>query len=45
MICATTNAGTSSGDMPAKVFVNIRPKAAAGFAKDVLAVNQYAAPI
>ena len=40
MICATTKAGTSAGAIPANVFENIRPKAAAGFAKEVLAVNQ-----
>jgi hypothetical protein len=31
--------------MPANVLENMRPNAAAGFAKDVLAVNQYAAPM
>ena len=40
MICATTKAGTSAGEMPANVFENILPKAAAGLANEVLAVNQ-----
>jgi hypothetical protein len=31
--------------MPAKLLLNMRPKAAAGFANDVEAVNQYAAPM
>jgi hypothetical protein len=35
-----TNAGTSAGEIPANVFENMRPNAAAGLAKDVLAVNQ-----
>jgi hypothetical protein len=34
------NAGTSAGEMPAKVLENIRPNAAAGLANEVLAVNQ-----
>ena len=37
---AATKAGTSAGAMPAKLSVNMRPKAAAGFANDVDAVNQ-----
>jgi len=37
--------GTLVGAMPSKLSLNIRPNAAAGFANDVDAVNQYAAPI
>jgi len=33
-------AGTDWGAMPAKLWENIGPKAAAGFAKEVEAVNQ-----
>jgi hypothetical protein len=33
------------GAMPAKVSGKMRPTVAAGFAKDVKLVNQYAAPI
>src|ERR1044071_5558417 len=39
------NVGTSAGLMPANVFVKDRAIVIAGFAKDVDAVNQYAAPI
>jgi len=42
---ATTNPGTLDGAIPEKLSLNIRPKAAAGFAKDVEEVNQYAAPM
>nr|ALN88634.1 major intrinsic domain protein [Lysobacter capsici] len=38
-------AGTSHGAMPAKLSLNMRPKAAAGLANDVEEVNQYAAPM
>jgi hypothetical protein len=37
--------GTLDGAMPAKLLLNMRPNAAAGFANDVDAVNQYAAPM
>lgn len=40
-----TNPGTLAGAMPAKESLNMRPKAAAGLAKDVDEVNQYAAPM
>jgi hypothetical protein len=42
---ATTNPGTSAGRMPAKVSVRARASVTAGLAKDVDAVNQYAAAI
>src|SRR5689334_15677892 len=42
-ICATTNAGTLLGAMPAKVLLNVRPTVTAGLAKLVDDVNQYAA--
>jgi hypothetical protein len=42
---AATNPGTLDGAMPAKLSLNIRPSAAAGFANDVEDVNQYAAPM
>jgi hypothetical protein len=41
--CATRNAGTSTGRIPANVSLKERAMATAGFAKDVDAVNQYAA--
>jgi hypothetical protein len=41
--CAATKAGTPLGDMPAKVSDKDRAIVTAGFAKDVDAVNQYAA--
>src|SRR5689334_2790935 len=44
-VCATINAGTSRGLIPAKLFVIARATVTAGLAKDVDAVNQYAAPI
>ena len=37
--------GASAGRMPANVLLSARPTVIAGFAKDVDAVNQYAAPI
>jgi hypothetical protein len=37
------NPGTSPGRIPANVSVSARAKVTAGFAKDVDAVNQYAA--
>ena len=37
---AATKAGALDGAMPVKLSLNIRPKTAAGFAKDVDAVNQ-----
>ena len=43
--CAMTNMGTSWGRMPANVSESERAIVIAGFAKDVEAVNQYAAPI
>ena len=39
------NSGTSGGAIPAKVFDIERAIVIAGFANDVDAVNQYAAPI
>ena len=39
------NAGASIGRIPANVSVNARARVTAGFAKDVEAVNQYAAAI
>ena len=44
-IWAAMNAGTSTGRIPAKVSDRARAIVMAGFAKDVEAVNQYAAPI
>ena len=41
--CATMNMGTSPGAMPEKLSVNARATVTAGLAKDVDAVNQYAA--
>jgi len=38
-------AGAVAGAMPAKVSENIRPTVTAGLAKEVLEVNQYAAPM
>jgi hypothetical protein len=38
--CASTKAGTLAGEMPAKLSLNMRPKAAAGLANEVEAVNQ-----
>lgn len=38
--CEAMNGGTDAGEMPAKVSENILAKAAAGFAKEVDAVNQ-----
>ena len=38
--CAAMKAGASSGLMPAKESLIIRPKTAAGLANEVLAVNQ-----
>src|SRR5271165_2275066 len=43
--CATIKAGVSAGRMPAKVLVAERASVTAGFAKEVDAVNQYAAVI
>src|SRR5687768_5709160 len=43
--CAITNPGTLDGAIPAKLSENMRPNAAVGLAKEVDAVNQYAAPI
>src|SRR6185437_10501338 len=40
---ASTKPGTSTGRMPANVRVSARATVTAGFANDVLAVNQYAA--
>ena len=45
MSWAAIKAGTSWGRMPAKVFDNERAMVIAGLAKEVEAVNQYAAPI
>ena len=42
---AATKPGTLEGAMPAKLSLNMRPNAAAGLAKDVDAVNQYAEPM
>ena len=39
-ICANTKPVTSWGRIPANVWVSERAKVTAGFAKDVLAVNQ-----
>jgi hypothetical protein len=39
------NPGASIGRIPEKLFVRERAKVIAGLAKDVDAVNQYAAPI
>ena len=39
------NPGTSNGRIPEKVFESERAMVIAGLAKDVDAVNQYAAPI
>jgi hypothetical protein len=41
--CAAMKSGTSCGRIPAKVSENARAMVTAGFAKDVEAVNQYAA--
>src|SRR6202035_6197699 len=41
--CASKNTGTSCGRIPANVFVAILASVTAGFAKEVEAVNQYAA--
>lgn len=41
--CAAMKPATSTALMPAKVVVSARAKVTAGFANDVLAVNQYAA--
>ena len=38
--CAAMNAGTLAGAIPAKLSLNIRPNAAAGFANDVDAVKK-----
>ena len=43
--CVATNIGTSCGRIPAKVSESERAIVIAGFANDVEAVNQYAAPI
>ena len=40
-----TKPGALAGAMPAKLSLNMRPVTAAGLAKLVLAVNQYAAPM
>jgi hypothetical protein len=40
MSCEATKPGALVGAMPAKVSLNIRPKAAAGLANEVDAVNQ-----
>lgn len=37
---AATNPGTLPGAIPAKLSLNMRPNAAAGFANEVEAVNQ-----
>jgi hypothetical protein len=42
-ICAAMNAGASWGRMPEKVSDAVRASVTAGFAKEVDAVNQYAA--
>ena len=42
-ICAAINPGTSLGRIPANVSVAARASVTAGLAKDVDAVNQYAA--
>ena len=41
--CATMNPGASAGRIPANVSLSARAMVTAGFAKDVEAVNQYAA--
>src|SRR5882724_4445933 len=41
--CAAMNSGASAGRIPAKVSDNARAMVTAGFAKEVEAVNQYAA--
>ncbi len=41
--CVITNAPTSLGRIPAKVFVKLRASVTAGLANEVEAVNQYAA--
>jgi hypothetical protein len=41
--CAAMKRGTSAGRIPANVSDNARAMVTAGFAKDVDAVNQYAA--
>ena len=38
--CASTKPPTLAGAMPAKLSLNMRPNAAAGFANEVDAVNQ-----
>ena len=43
--CAAMNPGASAGRMPAKRVGERAPEVIAGFAKEVEAVNQYAAPI
>ena len=43
--CAAINAGACSGAIPENVSVKERAIVTAGFAKDVEAVNQYAAAI
>ncbi len=43
--CATTNAGTLDGLIPANVSLNVRATVTAGLAKLVDDVNQYAAAI
>jgi len=42
---APMNPGTLPGEIPANVFENILPNAAAGLANDVDEVNHYAAPM
>ena len=44
-ICATMKPGASAGRIPANVSERVRPRVIAGFANEVEAVNQYAAPI
>ena len=44
-ICATINIGVLTGRIPANVSETERANVTAGFAKDVEAVNQYAAVI
>jgi hypothetical protein len=43
--CAATNGPACCGSIPEKVSVKVRATVTAGFAKEVEAVNQYAAPI
>jgi hypothetical protein len=43
VICALTKSGTSAGRIPANVSDSDRAMVTAGFAKEVEAVNQYAA--